>query len=55
MKHMGFDKFKTQSNVKKDGYANVRLVGSQCKVSLVKISSETIKSKRNPAYQYLLP
>lgn len=55
MKHMGFDKLKAQFNVKKDGYDNVRLVGTQSKVNLVRVSSDEIKSKRNPAYKYLLP
>jgi hypothetical protein len=55
MKHMGFDKSKNQFNVKKDSYDSVRLVGTNSKINLVRVSSEEIKSKRNPAYKYLLP
>lgn len=55
MKHMGLDKIKNQFNVKKDNYDTVRLVGTNSKINLVRVSSDEIKSKRNPAYKYLLP
>jgi len=55
MKRMGFDKLKTQLNIKKDSYDSIRLVGNSSKINLVRVTSEEIKSKRNPAYKYLLP
>jgi len=54
---MGIDKLSTPFNNKKDNYpniSNIRLC-NPVKISLVKISSEEIKSKRTPAYRYLLP
>jgi hypothetical protein len=57
MRQMGIDKLSTPFNNKKDNYpniSNIRLC-NPVKISLVKISSEEIKSKRTPAYRYLLP
>lgn len=55
MKAMGFDKLKTSFNIKKDSYQSITLVGTQSRINLVRVTSEEIKSKRNPAYKYLLP
>jgi hypothetical protein len=55
MKAMGFDKLKTPFNLKKASYQSISLVGTQSRINLVRVTSEEIKSKRNPAYKYLLP
>jgi len=54
---MGIDKLSAPFNNKKDVYPNISNVrlATQVKSSLVKISSDEIKSKRTPAYRYLLP
>ena len=54
---MGLDKLSIPFNYKRDIHAkisNIRVVTSG-KVSLIRISSDEIKSKRTPAYRYLLP
>jgi hypothetical protein len=57
MQQMGADKLLTPFDKKKDVYTNISniVLATTAKVSLVKISSAEIKSKRTRAYRYLLP
>jgi len=54
---MGIYKSLTPFNNKKDVYSNISNIRLtvHVKASLIKISSDEIKSKRIPAYKYLLP
>jgi hypothetical protein len=55
---MGTNNFTAPFNNKKDTYAHVsgvKLATVSAKPALVKITTEEIRSKRNPAYKYLLP
>lgn len=50
--------FITPHNKKKDTYtsvSSVKLATVSVKPTLVKITTEEIRAKRNPAYKYLLP
>jgi hypothetical protein len=57
MRHMGIDKLPAPFNNKKDVYSNISNIrlATNVKASLIRVSSEVIKSKRVPAYRYLLP